>query len=125
MYIYFLSLAICQLIESWMGVLVVYTQHWLCTHRHTHTDARYRARRNTVVFSNQTDSKLENKHLGPSMTSCFLFLHVPTQKDAAALIQSFFGATAHSCLDSIDQGSFRVLLYVIKYLEATTQICKA
>ncbi len=35
MCIYFRSLAIYQLIESWVGVLVMYTQHWLCTHWHT------------------------------------------------------------------------------------------
>lgn len=33
--VYFRSLPIYQLIESWVGVLVMYTQHWLCTHRHT------------------------------------------------------------------------------------------
>ena len=76
--------------------LVMYTQ--------AHTDAKYRARRNTVVFSNQTDSKLENKHLGPSLTSSLLSFSTCTYSER--LIQSFFDATACPCLVSIDQQRF-------------------
>lgn len=122
MCIYFLSLAICQLIESWMGVLAVYTQHWLCTHRHTQMRSIGRGEIRWCFQTKQTASWKINILAPLWRLLCSLFLRVPTQKEAATLIQSFFDATARPCLVSIDQQRFfshvTYVLRVIKNFES-------